>query len=58
MNNSNYLTMNTPTLTIVSGSGSTTMNEHEYCEWCKQSLEELMSPNINELCIDCTGEAE
>ena len=33
-------------------------NEHKYCEWCKQSLEELMSPNINELCIDCTGEAE
>ena len=58
MNNSNYLTMNTPTLIIVSGSGSTIMNEHEYCEWCKQSLEELMSPNINELCIDCTGEAE
>lgn len=26
------------------------------CEWCGQSLEELRSPNIRELCIDCTGE--
>jgi hypothetical protein len=33
-------------------------SEHKYCEWCNQSLDELMSPNVNELCIDCTGEAE
>lgn len=28
-----------------------------HCEWCGQPLDELMSPNIKELCIDCTGEA-
>ena len=28
------------------------------CEWCRGDLSELMSPNINELCVDCTGEAE
>lgn len=30
----------------------------EICEWCHADLFELMSANINELCIDCTGEAE
>lgn len=28
----------------------------ENCEWCGQSLEELRSPNIQELCLDCTEE--
>jgi len=30
----------------------------ENCEWCEQDLSELKSPNCQELCIDCTGEAE
>jgi len=30
----------------------------ENCEWCGQDLSELMSPNCQELCIDCTGETE
>lgn len=30
--------------------------ETDECEWCGQSLDELRSPNIKELCIDCTNE--
>ena len=25
------------------------------CEWCGAPLDELMDPNINELCVDCTA---
>ena len=27
------------------------------CEWCgSEEMDEIMSPNVNELCTDCTGE--
>ena len=30
--------------------------EESTCEWCGQGLSEMGSPNIDELCIECTGE--
>ena len=29
------------------------------CEWCgSEEMDEIMSPSVNELCTDCTGETE